>query len=339
MVSVAAQWRGVFTTNQDDDGWTAFNRLDDTELLPPATDNLARIATMPAGVRAQWTAAGGKLFIEGEGDAEASSYDVLVNGRLAHRLPAVGSQFHEVDLGQLQGGSSVELWLPQFGQLRVRDVRLEGVDVALTPARGARWVTYGSSITHCREADGPSETWPALVARENGWRLTSLGFAGECYLDDAVSSTIAATGADLISLSVGINVYNAGAYSPRTYPGAVRAFLKVVRDGHPQTPIAMITPVLSVPREEEVGPLGWTLSDYRKATVAAVRRLQAEGDDQLHLIDGAAVFSPAEAEERMPDSLHPDTTGYRLMAERLGPQLAELLYSPAGSPLSEFFTA
>jgi lysophospholipase L1-like esterase len=53
-----------------------------------------------------------------------------------------------------------------------------------------------------------------------------------------------------------------------------------------------------------------------------VRVLRERGDHRIQCLDGAAVFTPDEASELMPDTLHPDNTGYRLMAKRLGPQLA-----------------
>lgn len=332
MAKVDARWAGLYSVDVDDDGWQAFNRLDPADLLPPSTDGLADRAAMPSGGRALWQSGGGLLTIEGEGAPDTAPYDVVVNGERIHRLPAAGPHRYEVPLGTLAPESAVELWLPHFGRLRILEAALEsghGETVAAEEA-GPRWLAYGSSITHCQQADGPTETWPALVARTQGWHLSSLGFAGECQLDAAAARTMARMDADLISLCVGINSYNAAAYSPRTYPGAVHQFLLAVRAAHPGTPIAVITPVLSVVREEEVNAVGWTLSDYRKATAHVVAALRERGDHQLHLIDGAGVFSPAEAEARMPDTLHPDNTGYAMMAARLGPALAALAPAQAG---------
>ncbi|WP_157731653.1 hypothetical protein [Arthrobacter sp. YN] len=51
--------------------------------------------------------------------------------------------------------STVQLWLPQYGFLRVLEVSLKGEDVRVAGGSGKRWITYGSSITQCRQADGP----------------------------------------------------------------------------------------------------------------------------------------------------------------------------------------
>lgn len=330
MVKVAAQWSGMFSIEKDSQGCESFSRLDSAGFVPPSTDGLANRAAMAAGVRASWHGRGGILTLRGEGTADSAPYDVLLNGTRIHRLQAAGEHHHVIDLGPLEEHSLVVLWLPHFGEVRIAEASLSGPNVVSAQETGPRWLSYGSSITHCQQADGPSETWPALVAGANHWRLINLGLAGECQLDPVVADTIAQTGVDLISLCVGINSYNAATFSERSYAGALSGFLSTVRRAHPQVPIVVISPVLSLPRETKVNAVGWTLADYRQATAAVVSRRQGRGDDNIHLLDGTTILTPAEALERLPDTLHPDNTGYRLMADRLGPELAALLHaSPA----------
>lgn len=321
----------MFKVFTEDDGTQRFSRLDPAGYMPPSTDALANRAAMAAGVRAGWRSSGGTLTIAGEGAPDCAPYDVLVNGERAHRLPAAGRHRHELVLADLDPGSLIQLWLPHFGDFRLETAELSGPDVAAAEEEGPRWLTYGSSITHCQQADGPTQTWPALVARREGWRLSNLGLAGECQLDPAAANTIAQTPAELISLCVGINSYNAATYSERTWAGALQGFLGTVRRAHPEVPIAVITPVLSLPREDKPNAVGWTLADYRRATAEAVEVLRAKGDTHLHLVDGAAVLTAQEALERLPDTLHPDTAGYAIMAERLAPVLAGILSSPVNS--------
>jgi len=330
MVSVAAQWSGVFAVEKDGDGRECFTRVDPAGYLPPSTDSLADRAAMAAGVRAGWHSGGGTLTLDGVGDPDCAPYDVLVNGVRVHRLPASGAHRHTVDLGELAPGSLVQLWLPHFGKLAIAEATLHGAAVAPAAESGPRWLTYGSSITHCQQSDGPTETWPAMVALANGWRLGNLGLAGECQLDPAVADTIAQTGAELISLCVGINSYNAASFSERSYAGALNGFLNTIRRAHPGTPIVVITPVLSLPREDTPNAVGWTLADYRQATATVVAIRQERGDGRLHLIDGTTVLTPQEVLDRMPDTLHPDNAGYAIMAGRLGPVLAAVMgHNPA----------
>ncbi|WP_425865019.1 GDSL-type esterase/lipase family protein [Arthrobacter sp. TWP1-1] len=325
MVSVAAQWSGMFAQHIDGDGVQSFSRLDPNGYLPPVTDNLANRARMAAGIRAAWRSNGGTLTLEGHGAADCAPYDVLINGERTHRLPAVGIHRHEVVLDGLAENSLVQLWLPHFGDFTIGQATLDGEFVTSAGEDGPRWITYGSSITHCQQADGPTQTWPAVVARENGWRLTNLGLAGECQLDPIAADTIAQTPADLISLCVGINSYNAAVFSERSYGPALQGFITTIRRAHPGVPVVVISPVLSLPREQKVNEVGWTLVDYRRATASVVAAMQAKGDTALHLIDGSTVLTEQEALDRLPDTLHPDTAGYAIMAQRLAPRLAAAL--------------
>ncbi|ALV46585.1 hypothetical protein MB46_14865 [Arthrobacter alpinus] len=325
MVSVAAQWSGMFAIHVNEDGAQSFSRLDPNGYLPPFTDNLANRAAMAAGVRASWRTGGGTLTIAGHGADDCAPYDVLINGERTHRLPSVGLHHHEVDLTRLAPESLVQLWLPHYGDFTLKQATLDGDSVTSAVEEGPRWITYGSSITHCQQADGPTQAWPALVAATNGWQLTSLGLAGECQLDPVVADTIAQTPADLISMCVGINSYNAAVFSERSYGPALQGFINTIRRAHPDVPLVVISPVLSVPREHKINEVGWTLGHYRQATADVVAVLQAKGDANLHLIDGATVLTEQEALDRLPDTLHPDTAGYAIMAERLAPQLAAAL--------------
>ncbi|MHA7175174.1 GDSL-type esterase/lipase family protein [Arthrobacter sp. Sr24] len=325
MVLVAAQWSGMFTILRDADGNQRFIRLDPAGYLPPFTDGLANRAAMAAGVRAGWRTSGGTLTLAGTGAEDCAPYDVLVNGQRTHRLPATGQHRHEVVLDNVPPNALVELWLPHFGDFALTEAALDGGSVTSVAEVGPRWITYGSSITHCQQADGPTQTWPALVAANNGWRLTNLGMAGECQLDPIAASTIAQTPADIISICVGINSYNASVFNERSFGPALQGFIKTVRAAHPDVPIVILSPVLSLPRENKLNAVDWTLADYRKAVEQTVAVMQAQGDANLHLIDGAAVLMEQEAFDRLPDTLHPDTAGYALMAQRLAPALAAFL--------------
>ncbi|MDN5727849.1 MAG: hypothetical protein L0G99_18250, partial [Propionibacteriales bacterium] len=104
--------------------------------------------------------------------------DVLADGELVHRRQ-LGEGLNEVATPLSGAPADVEVWLPQDGRVSVGDLTLTGagiVDIG-RPAR-RRWYAYGSSITHCLAAAGPSQTWPSMVARRNGWDLTCLGFNG-----------------------------------------------------------------------------------------------------------------------------------------------------------------
>lgn len=263
-----------------------------------------------------------------ENSPGGSPLDVRVDGLLAHRWTG-GPGRHRIAFALPAGGArpaEVEVWLPHLSATRIAAVSMAGhlspPDAVDRP--GARWVVYGSSIVHCMYAAGPSETWPALVAAERGWRLRNLGLAGEAYLDPLLARTIRDAPADLITLELGINAYIRGGFTARTWGPAVCGFVETVRDGHPDTPVVVLTSLAAPGREQAVNSAGMTLVETRTATARAVRVLQRLGDRALHLVDGLTLVPVADAAEVYADGLHPTPEGEYVLADRIGAALGRI---------------
>jgi hypothetical protein len=225
-----------------------------------------------------------------------------IPGSLLIRVPAEGTK-------------RIDVYFPTHRGVIVEGVDLPDGEECRPPARGQRWITHGSSITHCAAAKSPGFTWPAVVAREMNWEFWNLGFAGQCKFDQVVARTIARMPADRISLCLGINtVFNS--YAPRTWRSAVEGFLLTVRDGHPETPLLVIFPILSPPREEENDEPGRiALKTMRQILKDIVGRFQATGDANIYYLDGLKLIGPGD-EHCMPDQLHPDADGVDLLGRR-----------------------
>ncbi|ADB34827.1 conserved hypothetical protein [Kribbella flavida DSM 17836] len=343
---VDALWTGYRLREVDADGWATFWRLDPRgeavglqdwygDAERPGHRLWSRAAT-PAGVRASWRTTATRVSLELRAALDLSGkiapVDFLVDGELHRRVEIEPGE--QVVTAPLPGRPvELQIWLPQAGAIGVRAVAFDAEDgfagdgttgaVAGEPAvplppTGPRWITYGSSITQCTGAYGPSETWPALVARRHGWDLVSLGFAGECQLDPVAARTIRDTPARLISLCLGINVYGGATFSGRTLPGQVESFLRTVRDGHPHTPMVVITPLVAPAVEGRPNAVGLTLDDVRACVELGARAL---ADPDLQLVDGRTILTPEEAHALYADDLHPGPDGYRLLADRLAPLL------------------
>jgi hypothetical protein len=227
----------------------------------------------------------------------------------------------------------IELWLPPSGEFRLRGIELDaGASLAAADDLRPRWVTYGSSITHCRGAERPTKTWPAIVAREAGLHLTCLGYASHCQLDIAVARLIRDLPADYLSLKVGINVYGLNSLNERTFRPAVIGFVQTVRDGHPDAPLVVISPILSAPRERTPNQVGMTLRLMREEIAAAVAALRAHGDHHLHYVDGLRLMGPEQA-HLIPGDTHPSAEGYKVLACRfLRSVVVDLFVRPPVAP-------
>ena len=102
--------------------------------------------------------------------------------------------------------------------------------------------------------------------------LVNLGFGGSALLDPFVARVIRETPADLISLKIGINLVNTDLMRLRAFVPAVHGFLDSIREGHPDTPLLVISPIACPMHEATPGPsemdLGG-LADGRLSFVAA----------------------------------------------------------------------
>ncbi len=244
----------------------------------------------------------------------------------------------EVVLGGLPGEMSVvEIWLPHAAGVEIHSIRVpDGSTVAAAPAdERPRWVHHGSSISHCLESERPTETWPATVASAAGLHLVDLGLAGQCHLDQFSARTIRDLPADRISLELGINVVNADSMTLRTFTSAVHGFIDTVRDGHPRTPVLVVSPIHCPAVEDVPGPTVLTdsgrieakgtpagalfgrptLTAIRAALRSAVQARAAAGDGRISYLDGLELFGPDDADDLV-DGLHPTPAGYLRIADR-----------------------
>lgn len=146
--------------------------------------------------------------------------------------------------------------------------------------------------------------------------------------------------ADVNSLKLGINVVNADAMRVRAFAPAVHGFLDTIRDGHPDTPIALVTPVFCGIHEATPGPGAFDPASFGTGqvkflatgdpadpargalTLEVIRHELASlakrrDDPYLHLLDGLSLYGPGDDDDHpLPDALHPDRETHRLMGER-----------------------
>ena len=334
---------------------------------------LALVEAQPAGVRLALRTGATRLELDvlptkrryiGAPQRPDGWYDVLVDGALVERLQAPGGNVLDVDMmtgastfhaGQpttltiaLPPGAEdsprdsprdIEIWLPHDEQTELIDLRADAAIAPLTDDR-PRWVHHGSSISHGSVATYPTEPWPVVAARLARLDLVNLGVGGSALLDPFVARTIRDTPADLISLKLGINVVNQDLVRRRALAPAVHGYLDTIRDGHPDTPLRLVSPVFCGIHESVPGP---TVPDMAalgegrvaflaggdpgevargKLTLEVVREVLAEvverrADPHLTYVDGLGLYGAADAERLpLPDNLHPDSATHRLIGER-----------------------
>ncbi|MGO2750072.1 MAG: GDSL-type esterase/lipase family protein [Pseudoclavibacter sp.] len=245
----------------------------------------------------------------------------------------------------------VEIWLPHNESVELIELRS---DAPLEPvAASARvWLHHGSSISHGSNATSPSGIWPAVAARRGGVELVNLGLGGSAMVDPFLARVMRDTPADLISVKLGINVVNADAMRVRAFVPAVNGFLDTIRDGHPETPIVLISPIFCAIHEHTAGPGAFDPDSFAtgkvtfiatgtpgdesqgRLTLSVIRRELAAlaerraSDPNLHFLDGTELYGEADAELLpLPDSLHPGPEAQQLIGNRF----ADSAFGPGGA--------
>lgn len=236
----------------------------------------------------------------------------------------------------------VEIWLPHRETIEIHQLRADAPVQPSADHSRRVWVHHGSSISHGSNAATPTGIWPVAAARLAEVDLVNRGFGGSALLDPFVAREIRDMPADVISLKIGINLVNADLMRLRAFGPAVRGFLDTIREGHPTTPLLVVSPILCPIHEDTPGPGGFDLDAFAqgvlrfratgdpaevatgKLTLAVIReelaRIVADRratDQHLHYLDGRELYGDADAAAHpLPDALHPDSATHRLMAER-----------------------
>ena len=295
-------------------------------------------------------------------------YDLCVDGEVAAQMSITGGDEVVLDFS---GGAEtrpgptgtvrfaglpdrdklVELWLPWSETTHLVELRTNA-PVLPAPTDRRVWLHHGSSISQGSVAESPSTTWPALAARQGGVELVNLGLAGSALLDPFTARTMRDTPADLVSVKIGINVVNLDLMRRRAFGPAVHGFLDTIRDGHPDVPLLVVSPLLCPNHEETPGPGTFDVDalgagevrfvatgdpaevEAGKLTLRVIREelarivaQRAGTDPAIHYLDGLELYGEADHDVLpLPDALHPDPETHRLIGRRF----AEAAFGPGG---------
>jgi hypothetical protein len=281
---------------------------------------------MPAGVRVTFSSDTTSLAGRIVPFPEMSPIDLYCDSVFFGSVELAGRSDFQF-AGLPSGKKVIELWLPQFGEFRLRDLAIDsGASLSPFQDERPRWITYGSSITQCRTAFSPSRTWPGIVARERDYNLTALGYGGQCHLDAMIARMMREMPADFLSICVGINIYGSGSLNERSFGQAIIGFVQLLREGHPETLLVVMSPIHAVHRETEINAAGFTIQAMREEVEKAVDVLKAQGDDHIHYVNGLDIFG-ADTAHLLPDDLHPNGEGYELMGRNFSRKVAGLYFA------------
>lgn len=371
---------GCLETEQTEDGLLP-HRLPGWARSQNTDPQLAMVEAQPSGVRLTFRSRATRIELDtiptkrvyaGAPSRPDGVYDLLVDGRLLGQGAVVGGKTMTIDMTNgsvtIERGPSgtvcfdgldgnlktVEIWLPHDETTELVAMRTDAPVEPAAPSVRRTWLHHGSSISHGSNATSPTGTWPAVAAAIGGVALHNLSFGGGAMLDPFVARVLRDTPADVISIKLGINVVNADLMRMRALGPAVHGYLDTIRDGHSDTPLLVVSPILCPIHEDVPGPAAPDMSAlvegrvvfvatgrpdevaHGKLTLTTVRaelariiEQRAVDDPNLYYLDGRRLYGEADVDELpLPDGLHPDATTHR----RIGERFAALAFTDTDAP-------
>jgi lysophospholipase L1-like esterase len=231
--------------------------------------------------------------------------------------PAVERQFFK-DLSTQE--REFLLYMPLYKGLESLEIGIvpgSTLSAGSAPALPRPVVFYGTSITQGGCASLSGSDFVNLIGRQLNLDIINLGFSGNGKGELELADLLGELDPELYVIDHAAN--NSGADLRRT----LTPFMDRLRSRRPNTPILMLTCL-------NYGQTDWNAGtrerheDLRDVFLGEYLRRRQAGDRQVHFADGFAVM-PFGHDSVSVDGCHPTDGGFAVMAERLGPYIAQIL--------------
>lgn len=317
-------FRGLLEALDPDVG----SRLPDPALAKLTADTVAA-ARVPAGVHFAF-----------RGNAVALDVEVRVGSRTSVPAPTVPEGFVaragssavctplggesgvvRIALPERASAEVVRVYLPEAVEVRLGE--MEAIGGTIEPLSGGpKLVVYGDSISQGWSVTGQGLAWPSLVAEQLGLEVVNLGFAGSARGELVAADVVGASRADIVVLAWGTNAWSSLPTDDREIAERMRVFLTAVRQGLPEAPIIVVSPIVRPAAESVPNRFGTTHARLREALEESVATFVDEHSDrQIILVSGRDAV-PAE---QLVDGLHPGDAGHASLAAAIIPYIAQAM--------------
>ncbi|CAI6084049.1 SGNH/GDSL hydrolase family protein [Cohnella sp. JJ-181] len=203
--------------------------------------------------------------------------------------------------GQASESRKVEIYLSQFSQLTITNVRLSP-GASASPAEdrpSRRLLALGDSITQGFDSRNPAGTYAVRLSRLLGAELLNQG-VGQHDFDPASFDPELTFEPDLITVAYGVNDW-AKDKSAEEIAANAEHLLKKIRSRYADTPMIVITPIWAYHQDERKS--AGALDDVRAAITGVAAEL-----DLVHVAEGTELVPGLPF--LFADGVHPTEEGF-----------------------------
>lgn len=182
-----------------------------------------------------------------------------------------------------------------------------------------RIVFYGTSITQGGCASRPGLQYTNFLSRTMKREILNFGFSGNAFGEKEVANEIA----KVKDVSLFVIDYEANAGTNGKLALTLETFLDTIRSNHPEVPIAVVSriPYIFDALKPVLGDNRKKIKDFQ---IETVKKYQAQGDNNVHFIDGSVLLGPVTHECTV-DSVHPNDLGFYFMTQNFNKEFKKIL--------------
>ncbi len=173
-------------------------------------------------------------------------------------------------------------------------------------------VFYGSSITHGCAASRPGNIYQGFISRELDCDFINLGFSGNAFGEPEIGEYIAGLNMSAFVYDYDHNAPNVEHLEKTHYP-----LYKQVREKNPDLPIILVS--------RPGGSVDETTLNRKIVIMKTFIKARKDGDKNIYFVDGFSFYGIADRFDCTVDGTHPNDTGFRHMADRIGEVLKMVL--------------
>ncbi len=183
-------------------------------------------------------------------------------------------------------------------------------------------VAYGTSILHGGCASRPGMSYPAQLSRRFHMPVLNYGFSGSGKGEPEIARMLA----EIADPAAYLIDYEANTGTVEHMEKTLPVFLDILRESHPETPIAVISGTMygrDAVGDQSLDRVGMR-ARYQAVERAEVERRRAAGDGAIRFVDGSRFFGE-DWDECTVDGIHPTDLGFYRMTNALTPILCDML--------------